>query len=325
MTGNKKFLFSALAFVMAGCVSVPSVQAADDAILYKIHDVKPIKNDAGVLVGCDYNATFFNRTSSNLKSADINLVWFDDTVNNIAQQDQKKNEQASANRNTRNRKTTNQKLSETSSVASVSSSIQLANLAPSQQKTVHAKISSDRCFLLIGEASLAATNCDVASADNTSATSFKGNQGCNGLFKFVPASDPQYYSEFKQVSPEEEKAQQENTRIEQRNKINQAYGETLAQFKKVTEALNGIKGDVNPDDVEAAPAASIQAAPVAQSQPEEVSAANAVTSASETETAPVVSAPAQMNEAQLQDKLDQLFPETASEGQPESLVPQSEK
>ena len=315
MTGNKKFLFSAFAFVMAGCVSVPSVQAADDAILYKIHDVKPIKNDAGALVGCDYNATFFNRTSSNLKSADINLVWFDDTVNAMAQQEQKKNEQASSNRNTRNKKS-NQKVPESSSVASISSSIQLANLAPAQQKTVHAKISSDRCFLLIGDVSLAASNCDVAAADNASGSSFKGNQGCSGLFKFVPASDPQYYSEFKQISPEEEKVQQENTRIEQRNKINQAYGETLAQFKKVTEALNAIKGDVNPDDVEAAPAASVDAAPVVQSQPAEVSAAIAVA------PAPVASAPAQMNEAQLQDKLDQLFPETAAEGQPENLVPQ---
>ena len=318
MTGNKKILFSALAFVMAGCVSVPSVQAADDAILYKIHDVKPIKNDAGILVGCDYNATFFNRTSSNLKSADINLVWFDDTVNAMAQQNQKKNEQASSSRNSRNRKS-NQKAPESSSVASVSSSIQLANLAPAQQKTVHAKISSDRCFLLIGDASLAASNCDVAAADNASGSSFKGNQGCSGLFKFVPASDPQYYSEFKQISPEEEKVQQENTRIEQRNKINQAYGETLAQFKKVTEALNAIKGDVNPDDVEAAPAASVDVAPVVQNQPAEVSAATAVA------PAPVASAPAQMNEAQLQDKLDQLFPETAAEGQPENLVPQSGK
>ena len=318
MTGNKKFLFSALAFVMAGCVSVPSVQAADDAILYKIHDVKPIKNDAGALVGCDYNATFFNRTSSNLKSADINLVWFDDTVNAMAQQEQKKNEQASSNRNTRNKKS-NQKVPESSSVASISSSIQLANLAPAQQKTVHAKISSDRCFLLIGDVSLAASNCDVAAADNASGSSFKGNQGCGGLFKFVPASDPQYYSEFKQISPEEEKVQQENTRIEQRNKINQAYGETLAQFKKVTEALNAIKGDGNPDDVEAAPAAGVNAAPVVQSQPAEVSAATAVA------PAPVASAPAQMNEAQLQDKLDQLFPETATVGQPENLVPQSGK
>ena len=318
MTGNKKFLFSALAFVMAGCVSVPSVQAADDAILYKIHDVKPIKNDAGILVGCDYNATFFNRTSSNLKSADINLVWFDDTVNAMAQQEQKNNEQASSNRNSRNRKS-NQKAPESSSVASVSSSIQLANLAPSQQKTVHAKISSDRCFLLIGDASLAASNCDVAAADNASGSSFKGNQGCSGLFKFVPASDPQYYSEFKQISPEEEKVQQENTRIEQRNKINQAYGETLAQFKKVTAALSAIKGDVNPDDVEAAPAAGVNTAPVAQSQPAEVSAETAVA------PAPVASAPAQMNEAQLQDKLDQLFPETATVGQPENLVPQSGK
>ena len=135
----------------------------------------------------------------------------------------------------------------------------------------------------------------------------------------MPASDPQYYSEFKQISPEEEKVQQENTRIEQRNKINQAYGETLAQFKKVTAALSAIKGDVNPDDVEAAPAAGVNTAPVVQSQPAEVSAAIAVA------PAPVASAPAQMNEAQLQDKLDQLFPETATVGQPENLVPQSGK
>ena len=83
--------------------------------------------------------------------------------------------------------------------------------------------------------------------------------------------------------------------------------------------MSAIKGDVNPDDVEAAPAAGVNTAPVAQSQQAEVSAETAVA------PAPVASAPAQMNEAQLQDKLDQLFPETATVGQPENLVPQSGK
>ena len=47
MTGNKTVLLSALAFVMAGCITVPSVQAADDVVLFKIHDVTPIKNNDG--------------------------------------------------------------------------------------------------------------------------------------------------------------------------------------------------------------------------------------------------------------------------------------
>lgn len=318
MTNNKNFLLSALAFVMAGCVCVPSVKAADDVVLYKIHDVKPIKNEAGALVGCDYNATFYNRSSYSLKSADLNFVWFDDTVDGLAKQEQQNKEQQAANRSSRNKRTTAVKTPE-SSLASVSSSLQLANLGPQQQKTVHTKISSDRCFLLIGEVSLSASNCDVSSADGSS-SSFKGGQGCNGLFQFVSPSDPQYYSEFKQVSPEEEKLQQENARIEQRNKINQAYGETLAQFKKVTEALNGIKGNVDPNAVDVAPVDEVQASVTEVEVSAPVVAEDAAVAAP---TAPASSpAPAENkpDEAQLQDKLDQLFPESAA--QPENLVPQ---
>ena len=285
MTGNKTVLLSALAFVMAGCITVPSVQAADDVVLFKIHDVTPIKNNDGNLVGCDYNATFYNRSNYSLKSANLNFVWFDDTISELADQEQKKQEKQNA-RSSRNRRNTSN-VAESSSVSSVSSSITLSDLEPFKQKTVHAKLSSDRCFLLMGDVSLAATDCDITSANN--ASPFQGSQGCNGFFRIVSSTNPEYYSEFKAVTPQDEHLQQENARVEQRNKINQAYGDTLAQFKKVSEALSAIKGNVDPEDVEPA---SLNDVPAASTDADK-SASNS-------------------SEANLNEKLDQLFPDTAA-------------
>lgn len=295
MIGNKKNFVSALALVLAGGLFISSAKAADEVILFKIHDVQPIKNDDGHLVGCDYNATFYNRSNTVLKSANLDFVWFDDTVNELAQQEQKKDEQKNSRKNSSQNKKKTSNVNSSDSF-SVSSSIELTNLGAFQQKTIHSKLSSDRCFLLIGDVSLTASNCQTEGEKSSTS----GNKNCNALFQYVSPSNGEYYSEFKPISPDEEKLQQENQRVQQRNKINQAYGETLAQFKKVSEALSAIKGDVDPDAVEAAPEEETASSDKASSP-----------TPSSADSAPVNDKKAE--EDNLQDKLNQLFPEKNSE------------
>ena len=80
MTENKKVFLSVLGMVMAGCVSAANAQqSAQENILFKIHDVQPVKNADGAVVACDFDTTLYNRSNSALRAAVLNLTWTDET------------------------------------------------------------------------------------------------------------------------------------------------------------------------------------------------------------------------------------------------------
>ena len=242
MIGNKKVLLPVLAFVMAGCVSVPAALAADDLVLFKIHDVTSVKNDEGLVTSCSFGATFYNRSPYTLKSVKLNLSWEDEAIANTISKEKIEN-------NKKNNKKSSDTAATTSAV--VSTSVNLYNLDPKSQKTIRAKLDSDRCFLLMNDLKYEASDCSVTSAEGVD-NPYLGNEKCTGFFEFVSTENPEYYREFKAISYSEEKANESEARSKERSEINKIYEETLAEFNKVKAALAGIKGDVNPDDIAAA-------------------------------------------------------------------------
>lgn len=68
---------------------IGAAHAADNAVLFKIHDINPIKNSDGIVTSCDLGATFFNRTGSEVTNATLNLVWPDDVVSDTIEQEQR--------------------------------------------------------------------------------------------------------------------------------------------------------------------------------------------------------------------------------------------
>lgn len=242
MIGNKKVFLPALAFIMAGCVAVPSAFAADDLVLFKIHDVTPVKNDDGLVTSCSFGATFYNRSPYTLKSVRLNLSWEDESIaNSIARE---KNENVRKN---------NRKSSETENRTStvVSTAVNLYNLAPKTQKTLRAKVDSDRCFLLLNDVQYDASDCSITAAEGTE-NPYMGNEKCTSFFEFVSTENPEYYREFKAISYSEEKANDSAGRSKDRSEINRLYDETMEEFNNVKTALSGIKGDVDPNDIAAA-------------------------------------------------------------------------
>lgn len=242
MIGNKKAFLSALAFAMAGCVSVPAAHAADDLVLFKIHDVEPVKNDEGLVTSCSFGVTFYNRSPYTLKGVKLNLNWLDESIANTISNEK------NVNKKKNNRKTSD---TESKTSANVSSVVSLYNLDPQTQKTVRAKLDSDRCFLLMNDLSYDASECSITAAEGVE-NPYVGNEKCTSFFEFVSAENPEYYREFKAISYSEEKANEAEARGKERTEINQLYEQTLSEFNKVKAALSGIKGDVNPDDIAAA-------------------------------------------------------------------------
>ena len=53
-----------------------SATTRSDAVIFKVHDVEPVLVE-GVVTGCDYTVTLYNRTSINFRNFTINLDWED--------------------------------------------------------------------------------------------------------------------------------------------------------------------------------------------------------------------------------------------------------
>ena len=85
MGNNKKFLWHATCALLA-LSAVPawaedgedsdelvsSIDESQPAVLFKVHDIKPLKNRDGKITNCEFNITFFNRSNKNVDNATVN-------------------------------------------------------------------------------------------------------------------------------------------------------------------------------------------------------------------------------------------------------------
>ena len=241
MIGNKNTFLSALAFAMAGCVCASASWAADDVVLFKIHDVTPVENADGLTASCKYGITFYNRSSYTLKNARLSLSWQDEGISKVIEEEK---QDTKNNRNSRSKK------SETEAITpnTVVSAITISNLGPKQQKSFQQTLNSDRCFLLMGNVNFTAGDCSVASSGENSENPYSGDQ-CSSFFQFVSPENPEYYRDFGPISYTQEKTNAAEERTKDRSEINKLYEETLSEFNKVKSTLAEIKGNVNPDDI----------------------------------------------------------------------------
>ncbi len=96
MGNNKKFLWHATCALLA-LSAVPawaedgedsdelvsSIDESQPAVLFKVHDIKPLKNRDGKITNCEFNITFFNRSNKNVDNATVNLTWKDEAIGNV--------------------------------------------------------------------------------------------------------------------------------------------------------------------------------------------------------------------------------------------------
>lgn len=203
--------------------SIGAAHAADSAVLFKIHDVVPVKNADGLVVSCDLGATFYNRTANEISNASLNLVWDDEVVAETIDQEARAQREAT-------RLNTRRSLSRYNTASlndkSVSLSLKLPPLKPYQQLTLKSKVNTDRCFLLLNEMNINVTNCNSGEGRN--------NTGCRDLFRFVSLKNPEYYSEFQVISPDEQKAQEQSQLEQQKQEISAVYDDSIKALNDLT-------------------------------------------------------------------------------------------
>lgn len=241
---NSKIFLSVLGLLAGGCAFSASALAADsEAVLFKIHDVQPIKGTDNQTTACDYNVTFYNRSQKDLSSASLLLTWTDSTIDTVILDE--KNKDAREGRQGFNQTIANM---EANSPVQVSSQLEVPALAPNKQVSVRARIQSDRCFLLTGPVDVQVKTCNInGGANTTSRSRYAANSGgtsCDGLFTFVSPENPEYYREFKPISYDDEKIQAEARRNQERTDINTQYDAVVNEISKISTVLEGIKSDV---------------------------------------------------------------------------------
>lgn len=85
---EKKKLFLGLLAAYAFVAATPAYAINEnDAILVKIQDIKPVKNERGVTTGCEFLSTIYNRTNEDLSELSFDLSWFDEAVQNTITQE----------------------------------------------------------------------------------------------------------------------------------------------------------------------------------------------------------------------------------------------
>lgn len=244
MSISKKVFGLALGLMLATNISsvraqeVPADGDENEAMLFKIHDITPVKNREGEVIACDFNTTFYNRSTYNLKEALLEFGWKDKALGEVIAEE-KEEDAAKQNRNS------NRGYSETERKTSqdIDIMIEVPSIKSYKQVTVNNRINTDRCFLLIEKVTFSVKSCNAEGLANAGRSARRTSQSdaCSRMFKFVSPEDAQYYLEFKEITPDEEKAKEEAIRQDSKDAANEIYSKTVDSLNSAAGIISGIK------------------------------------------------------------------------------------
>ncbi len=221
MSKKNKFFLAAFGL---GMTAASAVWAAEtNAVLYKVHDIKPVTNADGLIVACDLSATFYNRTGADIANANLDIVWQDEVVADAIETEKKVERPARLSLRERIASATEKLDSK-----NLTLSLNLPMLGNNKQITLNSKIRTDKCFLLLGDAEARVNNCSMNGSK-------EGN--CKGMFQFVSVTDPQYYTEFQSLSLEEQREQEMSEQEKERREINAKFENAATALKTLSETV----------------------------------------------------------------------------------------
>ena len=216
---EKKKLFLSLCILGSILNAAPAVSLDNDAaILVKVHDIKPIKNDKGITTSCEFMTTVHNRTPNDLSGINIELNWFDEAVNNADAQE-------------RSMDTSNMRRTKDFISSDVNTSVKIPVLKKNTQKSVPSKINTNRCFMLMEDAKINVKSC------NANAVSKKDNVSCNSLFTYISSKSPEYYTEFLDISLDEQKEKEAKNKEKISNEFDTIFKNIEDNLQKTSRLL----------------------------------------------------------------------------------------
>lgn len=171
----------------------------NDAVIFKIHDIIPVSKD-GIVTGCDFTVTLYNRTAVNFRNFTLNLKWrdtvdehfeFDSYIKGIL------GEKITADEK--------ELLGEAAQSQPLATALTVNAFGTNKQLSIKSHIDNEKCYLLLQQAAYNVTPCDIARNTSSNSRNTFGSDGkeCTALFQLVDTSNPEYFGEFKNISATE--------------------------------------------------------------------------------------------------------------------------
>lgn len=195
-----------------------------DAVIFKIHDIEPVSKD-GIVTGCDFTTTLYNRTAVNFRNFTINLKW-----NDVVDERFKFDKYAEAVMSKEDFKKIEKTLADDDKKTSnVETSITVNAFGSDKQISLRSHIDNEKCYLLLNKADFTVTPCDIARTieDKKGGEISAGQKECTGLFQFVSTSNPEYFGKFKRISQTEEAIQNEIVETQELSDIDSVIGKIV--------------------------------------------------------------------------------------------------
>lgn len=225
----KTVVLSFVSVIAAG--SVCQAQVAEPEVIYKIHDVSPVKEDNNV-TSCDFSVTFFNRAPKMVSNLELSFSWLDEVIDNqIKAEKQEKVVDANGNVAGYNGKSKTEEYT----AKRISVDFSVPPLASNKQVSIKSNIKTDRCFLLLQRPMLAVRNCRYGSSQSEETAGI-----CNNLFTYISPEQGDYYTEFKPISYDQEKQDNEDKAMKEKNELENIYENALSSVKRISESLNAM-------------------------------------------------------------------------------------
>lgn len=231
-----------------------SISSGENVVLFKVHDVKPLRNEDGIVTECEFGLTLYNRSPKNISNATMQLSWLDDGVSMVIDDEDKQDiEDIAADAKKKNFINNRQlKLPRPKTEDFVSkdlmATVVLPQIKPFRQVSLKSKIKSDRCFLMIGDANFSFSSCSITESDSGSGSGVRRSGGlmqeggsCQTLFRFVSPRDPEYYREFQKVSFNEEAEKRSELRKKEINELEENYNRMIDSLDNTLDVLMSIQ------------------------------------------------------------------------------------
>lgn len=246
----KKALYGTLALTLGmSAISVSAQEASMEtskprAVLFKVHDIKPVENTEGVITHCDFLVTFYNRTTDSFRSAKLDMGWTDAVTERYMIDDKEKETSAEPARTRSMRSNTPVSLGE------ITSSVDMPSLGSYKQATVKASVKTEKCFLLLDNLNFNVASCSIVGKDDANATqnsrrsrvsTSRSTSECANLFEYVDSKNPEYYDEFKNISFSEQERLLSDEKKQDTSDIEAAYQGIVENFQKAEQIITNIK------------------------------------------------------------------------------------
>lgn len=225
---KKSFILNTL-----GAIVISSSVQAQNApeVIYKIHDVMPIKENNEV-VSCDYSVTFYNRAPEMVSNLDLNFSWLDSVIDDQIKEEKK--EKFVDSKNKVSGYTGKSKTEEYSS-KKISANVSVPPLPSQKQISIKSNIKTDRCFLLLQQPDLTVNKCRYGTSSSEKQAGI-----CKNLFVYVSPEQGDYYTEFKPISYKQEQSQTEEENTKEKEELENIYNKALDSVKRMSKTLSSM-------------------------------------------------------------------------------------